>query len=855
MKVSLQARFSFFIVALVTVLAGVLSGGLLYQFNSSTAEIRGASKLAVGEALFSQVENQGIALVQTLADSLTNPLYYFQVDNIRDLARSARKQHNVVYVYVHEPSGVIVHDGTARLESYGLNLNDEPLRKISETKKVLTWVTGRAKAESGGQSATEGPLDPQLIHAAAPIMLGPEVIGGVRIGLSVEEVDKDIAAVQSELTTISFAGTDRMLVASAVATLILIAVGTFLGILLSRRLSSPIETLASVAEEIGKGRFDVKIPIQRTDEIGELAESVKRMASERKRAEERVERSNRVLRIMDQMRSHYMDSASTNELFDLLLIDLLDFTESEYGFIGEVLKTAEGKPYLKTFAISNIAWDEESRRFFDENAPDGLEFYNLDTLFGAVMTCKDVVISNDPQDDPRRGGTPEGHPLLDAFLGIPLKVGTRLVGMAGIANRPGGYDEALVAELQPLSDTCATIIQAYETEETTRRLVAAIDGLSEHFVLYGPDDRLLMCNKGFKKFNETVPEAIVPGISFEETMRRFVAEGMIAEASGREEEWIRERLERHKNPSRPFEVARKEGKWLLVNDQRLPDGSSATISYDITERKRSEMELRLAKEAAEVANRAKTEFLANMSHELHTPLNAIVGYSDLLKEEVFGPLGNTKYVTFANDIKQSSLHLLELIGDILEFSKVEVGKVDLDEDEVDVGETVNACMRMLEERSLKARVAMSREVPDDLPPIHADPRRLKQILINLLTNAIKFTPANGQVVVAAGVEEEGGIMLTVKDTGVGIASDNISRMLKPFEQGEETPDRSPRRNGSRPDRGQIPDGNARWHAQGEKRAWRRHHGDGGVPAGSHAPLNDRSTKGREWSLKRGYGNH
>ena len=122
------------------------------------------------------------------------------MDLIRDLARSARKQHGVVYVYVHEPSGMIIHDGTSTMVAYGQNLNDEPLRQISESKMVLTWFTGRAKAGSAKQSAAEGPLDPELFHVAAPIMLGPDVIGGVRIGFSLKDFIADITAAQARLS-------------------------------------------------------------------------------------------------------------------------------------------------------------------------------------------------------------------------------------------------------------------------------------------------------------------------------------------------------------------------------------------------------------------------------------------------------------------------------------------------------------------------------------------------------------------------------------------------------------------------------------------------------------------------------
>ena len=158
----------------------------------------------------------------------------------------------------------------------------------------------------------------------------------------------------------------------------------------------------------------------------------------------------------------------SDEAFDAMLSYVLDISESEYGFIGEVLQTEEGKPYLKTHAITNIAWNKETREFYDENAPKGMEFYNLKTLFGQVMETEESVIANSPYDDPRRGGLPEGHPPLNHFLGIPIKKEGELVGMMGISNRPGGYDESVIELLSAYVHTCANLIVALRTEKARK---------------------------------------------------------------------------------------------------------------------------------------------------------------------------------------------------------------------------------------------------------------------------------------------------------------------------------------------------------------------------------------------------
>ncbi len=203
-----------------------------------------------------------------------------------------------------------------------------------------------------------------------------------------------------------------------------------------------------------------------------------------KRDEENIRLKNALLDAVFKAQSQYIISESSSKIFELLLNDILAFTDSEYGFIGEIKHTEEGVPYLKTHSITNIAWNDETRRFYEENAPTGMEFYNLKTLFGRVITEKEVVIANDPAHDPGAGGLPHGHPAMNAFLGIPFFQRDTLIGVVGVANRPGGYDTELVELLQPLLATCANIIESIrheklriQAEQTTKQYAAALEQL------------------------------------------------------------------------------------------------------------------------------------------------------------------------------------------------------------------------------------------------------------------------------------------------------------------------------------------------------------------------------------------
>jgi signal transduction histidine kinase len=204
--------------------------------------------------------------------------------------------------------------------------------------------------------------------------------------------------------------------------------------------------------------------------------------------------------------------------------------------------------------------------------------------------------------------------------------------------------------------------------------------------------------------------------------------------------------------------------------------------HDITELKRTEEALLEAKEAAELANRSKSEFLANMSHEVRTPLNAIMGFSEVMKDEIFGSIGNLRYREYAEDIQLSGTHLLHLINEILDLSRVEAGKLELFPETVEIDQIVQSSVRLIKERAETGGLSLSVTVAPDLPEMFADERKLKQIFLNLLTNAVKFTPEVGRVTINADNDGQGGISVSVADTGIGMSNDEIPKALTPFGQ-------------------------------------------------------------------------
>ena len=236
-------------------------------------------------------------------------------------------------------------------------------------------------------------------------------------------------------------------------------------------------------------------------------------------------------------------------------------------------------------------------------------------------------------------------------------------------------------------------------------------------------------------------------------------------------------------------VRRNDGETRIVqvrgHIQRADDGSPLRMSgatQDITEQKLAEFELARLKEVAEEASRAKSAFLATMSHELRTPLTSVIGFSEIIRDQCFGAVGNPVYAEYAGDINDSGLHLLNLINDILDIAKIESGKMEIDPASLETHAILSGVYRLVRQRAAANSLEISLSLPADIPELWADERAVKQIVYNLLSNAIKFTPQKGRIVLAADAGQNGGVEIRVSDTGIGIPPDQLSRVLRPFEQ-------------------------------------------------------------------------
>ncbi len=221
--------------------------------------------------------------------------------------------------------------------------------------------------------------------------------------------------------------------------------------------------------------------------------------------------------------------------------------------------------------------------------------------------------------------------------------------------------------------------------------------------------------------------------------------------------------------------------FMTIGRLTSSNGYCAVIR-DITQWKRSEDELRTAKRAAETANAHKSEFLAHVSHEIRTPLNAIIGFADMMATERFGPIGHPRYVEYANDIGRSGRHVLDIVNDLLDISKIEAGELELDFIAVGLNETVSEAVSLVQPQANGQRVIIRTALSHSVPQVVADIRSVKQIVLNVLSNAIRFTPSGGQIVVSTAYETNGSVVLRIRDTGIGMTRSELELAMKPFRQ-------------------------------------------------------------------------
>jgi signal transduction histidine kinase/HAMP domain-containing protein len=383
--------------------------------------------------------------------------------------------------------------------------------------------------------------------------------------------------------------------------------------------------------------------------------------------------------------------------------------------------------------------------------------------------------------------------------GITLLLAGRIIrplrAAAAVANRiasgeldtpipAGGPDETgiLLRSMTVMQDNIRVMVEREKAQRRSaqNRLVEALETSHEAIVVVDASHQIVLANSQLSRFFPTLASRLRPDMGFDEAFERL-SELVTTDDPDEEEDDQPTGIERELL-SAGSEFRLLDGRWLRVSCSNTHEGGFFLVISDFTEFKEREARLKEAQLMAETASEAKSRFLANMSHELRTPLNAIIGFSEILTGELFGRLGSPKYIEYARDIYQSGDHLLAVINNVLDLTKSEAGKLTLAPEAVDLAEIVESCGKIMRDQCARAQLNLSLETADAPLVISGDPAKLRQILLNLMSNAVKFTEPGGTVTVGARIGENGSLTLCVTDSGIGMSTEDLPIAMAPFGQ-------------------------------------------------------------------------
>ncbi|MEY4761063.1 MAG: hypothetical protein RLZZ200_919 [Pseudomonadota bacterium] len=482
---------------------------------------------------------------------------------------------------------------------------------------------------------------------------------------------------------------------------------------------------------------------------------------------------------------------------NLVLQALLDLTESQFGFVGEVLVDENQQPFLRSYAVTNIGWNEEMRSLYERYITVGLDFRNLDTLFGHVLKTRQTLLANDPANHPSAGGLPPGHPPLNSFAGIVIQVGDEMVGMCGLANRPGGYDESIVDLIKPIISAAGMMISGLrvtrtldaertraEGESSLRR--AMLQAAGECVIVVDGDGRIVELNPAAAERFGWAPSEVL-GLS---------ASALLAAMEDRPA--FDELLRQSSSEPRTVELqaVTRGGQSLLaeITVTRMSSGDAvrtAAFIRDITKERAAETTMQKALQLQEETTRGKMSFIAVVSHEIRTPLVTISSALDLLSTRQLDAEARS-YVEAAQSASES---LIDLVGRVLDFSRMEARE---EKPAPDVEFSPDAMLKAISTQFRPAAEAQGLTLSlenhvDAGLRLTGDEIRIRQILSNLLSNAIKFT-SKGSVRISGRNDHVGPgwqrFTVDVIDTGIGMSAEFCENLFAQFSQADTSLSRS-----------------------------------------------------------------
>jgi len=560
---------------------------------------------------------------------------------------------------------------------------------------------------------------------------------------------------------------------------VVILFSIFVGIFLDNRIRRPINLISKASVRLANGDFDVSIKKMSNDEIGSLVESFDKMRSKIQYREDELKRQKNMFSTIGQVLSLYIRDIDRKILFDALLTEVIEFTESEFGFIGEVAYKEDGTEYLNIFSLTNISWNEETAELYEKGKDFGIEFLNMESLFGAAITSKDIVISSDPENDPRSCGIPPGHPKMNSFLGVPLKRGKQVIAMFGVANRQDGYNNEMVESLKPFINACTNIIESHQNNQ--QRIYAEKLALERETristVLESVVDAIITTNhQGIIETYNRSAENIF-GYSAAEVIGKNVSILVPKEHTHKHNDYIEQYLNGKESQiigiGREVLAQKKDGGQfpaeISITEMNLSgERRFCVAARDITERKRIE--------------KMKSEFISNVSHELRTPLTSIRGSLGLLSsgQIVDLPEAAQNLLDIAGN---NTERLLLLINDILDIEKIESGEMKFDNQVVNIHSILEKSK--IENQSYVDQYKVSISITSEEQPffIYADPNRMMQVMANLISNAAKFSDPGSSIDISI-KSNQSNMLLKVTDHGCGIPESFKEKLFEKFTQSD-----------------------------------------------------------------------
>ena len=525
-----------------------------------------------------------------------------------------------------------------------------------------------------------------------------------------------------------------------------------------------------------------------------------RMTLEGMEREQRLQHSQEQLKSQHQLstaiarsQDRFIRDSEPYGIFAELLDDMLTLTQSDYGLIVELDHRNALDPELKAIAVLDRSWDANTVASFRKKVSAGLDVQGSRRIFENALSSGEPVVLNNLTTVAARAGLPGGQAMLRNLVAVPLTISGKRLGLVVIANRNAGYDQKLMDYLQPLLSSIAQILQAVRGDEERRtaenvsreiaeRTRALVDNVVDGIILSDASGFVVEFNPAAERiYGYTAKEIVGRSASIlmpgNDAAYKELLEDCTKHVLQRSPGSVIRELTGVKKSGEPFEAEISVSPTPL-NNQTL----FTTVVRDITQRKRAEQALIQASAAAEAASRAKSEFLANMSHEIRTPMNGVLGMTELMLETQLDSLQKD----YALTIRDSAKSLLTVVNDILDYSKVEAGKLELERIDMDLRDVVEDVARLIAMQAHNKKLEISAQVDPALPDIViGDPGRVRQILLNLGSNAVKFTQ-QGDVALSLhvehGDERELTVRCAVRDTGIGIPTDRLEKLFKPFSQ-------------------------------------------------------------------------